>query len=163
MWGDTVLVFEIAKWFSVREVQDRSDQPQRQLFTYFKTLLVLFMYWIIGFKYLLLLWLQLQKAVGPEITKNDLVPAFQNLLKDCEAEVRAAAANKVKGRHTDEPLARRKLTLVLYSFKLSHTRGRLRAYLWPCCFLHFGQNSVRISQRTAANKSSWLTFCPASR
>lgn len=40
---------------------------------------------------------QLQKAVGPEITKNDLVPAFQNLLKDCEAEVRAAAANKVKG------------------------------------------------------------------
>lgn len=45
----------------------------------------------------LLLWIQLQKAVGPEITKNDLVPAFQNLLKDCEAEVRAAAANKVKG------------------------------------------------------------------
>jgi len=41
--------------------------------------------------------LQLQKAVGPEITKNDLVPAFQNLLKDCEAEVRAAAAQKVKG------------------------------------------------------------------
>lgn len=40
---------------------------------------------------------KLQKAVGPEITKNDLVPAFQNLLKDCEAEVRAAAANKVKG------------------------------------------------------------------
>lgn len=40
---------------------------------------------------------QLQKAVGPEITKNDLVPAFQNLLKDCEAEVRAAAAQKVKG------------------------------------------------------------------
>lgn len=41
---------------------------------------------------------KLQKAVGPEITKNDLVPAFQNLLKDCEAEVRAAAANKVKGK-----------------------------------------------------------------
>uniref|UniRef100_A0A8C9W4U4 Protein phosphatase 2 scaffold subunit Abeta n=1 Tax=Scleropages formosus TaxID=113540 RepID=A0A8C9W4U4_SCLFO len=39
---------------------------------------------------------ELQKAVGPEITKADLVPAFQNLLKDCEAEVRAAAANKVK-------------------------------------------------------------------
>lgn len=47
------------------------------------------------------LWfVQLQKAVGPEITKNDLVPAFQNLLKDCEAEVRAAAANKVKGKRT---------------------------------------------------------------
>lgn len=44
--------------------------------------------------------LQLQKAVGPEITKNDLVPAFQSLLKDCEAEVRAAAANKVKGEST---------------------------------------------------------------
>ena len=41
---------------------------------------------------------QLQKAVGPEITKVDLVPAFQNLLKDCEAEVRAMAANKVRGK-----------------------------------------------------------------
>lgn len=41
--------------------------------------------------------LQLQKAVGPEITKTDLVPAFQNLMKDCEAEVRAAASHKVKG------------------------------------------------------------------
>lgn len=39
---------------------------------------------------------ELQKAVGPETTKNDLVPAFQNLLKDCEAEVRAAAAQKVR-------------------------------------------------------------------
>merc|ERR1712226_962774 len=39
---------------------------------------------------------ELQKAVGPEITKTDLVPAFQNLLKDCEAEVRAAAAHKVR-------------------------------------------------------------------
>ncbi len=50
--------------------------------------------------------LQLQKAVGPEITKNDLVPAFQNLLKDCEAEVRAAAANKVKGekKHQSSPV-----------------------------------------------------------
>ncbi|CAN8013144.1 unnamed protein product, partial [Ixodes persulcatus] len=39
----------------------------------------------------------LQKAVGPEVTRADLVLAFQNLLKDCEAEVRAAAAHKVKG------------------------------------------------------------------
>ena len=38
---------------------------------------------------------ELQKAVGPEITKTDLVPAFQNLMKDCEAEVRAAASHKV--------------------------------------------------------------------
>ncbi|XP_015586604.1 serine/threonine-protein phosphatase 2A 65 kDa regulatory subunit A alpha isoform isoform X1 [Cephus cinctus] len=38
----------------------------------------------------------LQKAVGPEITKTDLVPAFQVLLKDAEAEVRAAAADKVR-------------------------------------------------------------------
>lgn len=38
----------------------------------------------------------LQKAVGPEITKTDLVPAFQLLLKDSEAEVRAAAAHKVR-------------------------------------------------------------------
>jgi len=40
---------------------------------------------------------QIQKAMGPDITKKDLVPAFQNLLKDCEAEVRAAATGKVKG------------------------------------------------------------------
>uniref|UniRef100_A0A336M5T6 Protein phosphatase PP2A regulatory subunit A n=1 Tax=Culicoides sonorensis TaxID=179676 RepID=A0A336M5T6_CULSO len=38
----------------------------------------------------------LQKAVGPEITKTDLVPAFQFLLKDSEAEVRTSAATKVK-------------------------------------------------------------------
>lgn len=41
-------------------------------------------------------FLQLQKAVGSEITKTDLVPAFQVLLKDIEAEVRAAAADKVR-------------------------------------------------------------------
>ena len=40
--------------------------------------------------------IQLQKAVGTDITKADLVPAFQALLKDTEAEVRAAAAHKVK-------------------------------------------------------------------
>jgi len=32
---------------------------------------------------------ELQTAVGKEITKTDLVPAFQSLLKDCEAEVAA--------------------------------------------------------------------------
>jgi len=41
--------------------------------------------------------IQIQKSMGPEITKKDLVPAFQNLLKDCEAEVRASATGKVKG------------------------------------------------------------------
>lgn len=39
---------------------------------------------------------ELQKAVGPQITTADLVPAFQSLLKDVEAEVRAAAAAKLK-------------------------------------------------------------------
>lgn len=39
---------------------------------------------------------ELQKAVGPDITRTDLVLAFQSLLKDSEAEVRAAAADKVK-------------------------------------------------------------------
>lgn len=38
----------------------------------------------------------LQKAVGPDITRSDLVTAFQSLLKDTEAEVRSAAASKVK-------------------------------------------------------------------
>ena len=37
----------------------------------------------------------MQTAVGLEITKNDLVPAFCSLLKDCEAEVRSASAHKV--------------------------------------------------------------------
>merc|ERR1711981_1078151 len=39
---------------------------------------------------------ELQAAVGKEITKTDLVSAFSSLLKDVEAEVRAAAAKKVK-------------------------------------------------------------------
>jgi len=46
----------------------------------------------------IVLSVQIQKAMGPDITKKDLVPAFQNLLKDCEAEVRAAATGKVKGQ-----------------------------------------------------------------
>lgn len=48
---------------------------------------------------------ELQKAVGPEITRTDLVPAFQKLLKDTEAEVRAAAANNVKDfcQNLDKP------------------------------------------------------------
>ena len=32
-------------------------------------------------------FIELQNAVGPEITRSDLVPAFQSLLKDVEAEV----------------------------------------------------------------------------
>ena len=32
-------------------------------------------------------FIDLQSAVGPEITRNDLVPAYQSLLKDVEAEV----------------------------------------------------------------------------
>lgn len=39
----------------------------------------------------------LQKAVGPDISKQDLVPSYAALLKDCEAEVKTAAAHKVKG------------------------------------------------------------------
>lgn len=39
---------------------------------------------------------ELQKAVGPKIALSDLIPAFQSLLRDCEAEVRAAAAHKVR-------------------------------------------------------------------
>uniref|UniRef100_A0A2P2HWT8 Protein phosphatase PP2A regulatory subunit A n=1 Tax=Hirondellea gigas TaxID=1518452 RepID=A0A2P2HWT8_9CRUS len=41
-------------------------------------------------------FIELQKAVGEEITRTDLVPAYQALLKDVEAEVRAAAAGKLK-------------------------------------------------------------------
>lgn len=41
-------------------------------------------------------FVELQTAVGPEITKNELVMAFGSLLRDNEAEVRAAAASKIK-------------------------------------------------------------------
>lgn len=41
---------------------------------------------------------EIQQAVGPEISKNELVPAFTSLLKDLEAEVRTAAASKLKGK-----------------------------------------------------------------
>ncbi len=47
--------------------------------------------------YVYYLSLQLQKAVGPQLTKTNLVHAFASLLKDPEAEVRAAASNKLKG------------------------------------------------------------------
>ena len=41
-------------------------------------------------------FVELQESVGPEITKLELVSAFGSLLKDTEAEVRAAAASKIK-------------------------------------------------------------------
>ncbi|XP_050166967.1 serine/threonine-protein phosphatase 2A 65 kDa regulatory subunit A alpha isoform [Myiozetetes cayanensis] len=37
-------------------------------------------------------------AWGPRSPRPDLVGAFQSLMKDCEAEVRAAASHKVKGQ-----------------------------------------------------------------
>ena len=40
---------------------------------------------------------ELQTALGPEISKQDLVPAYASLLKDCEAEVKTVAGHKVKG------------------------------------------------------------------
>lgn len=42
--------------------------------------------------------LQLQQSVGEQLTKNNLVHAFASLLKDPEAEVRAAASNRLKGK-----------------------------------------------------------------
>ncbi|GJQ65694.1 putative serine threonine protein phosphatase 2a regulatory subunit a [Trypoxylus dichotomus] len=61
---------------------------------------------------------ELQKAVGPEITRTDLVPAFQSLLKDTEAEVRAIAANKVKDfcLNLDKP----------------HQESIIMTYILPC-------------------------------
>ncbi len=40
---------------------------------------------------------QLQKALGEDLTKVNLVHSFASLLKDPEAEVRAAASNRLKG------------------------------------------------------------------
>ncbi|XP_075243674.1 serine/threonine-protein phosphatase 2A 65 kDa regulatory subunit A beta isoform-like isoform X2 [Convolutriloba macropyga] len=39
---------------------------------------------------------ELQKALGPDLTKNELVTVFQALLKDNEAEVRSMAAQQIK-------------------------------------------------------------------
>ena len=39
---------------------------------------------------------ELQKALGPELTKNELVNVFQSLLKDNEAEVRSMSAQQIK-------------------------------------------------------------------
>ena len=39
---------------------------------------------------------ELQSAVGPELTKTHLIVAFATLLKDPEAEVRAAAAVRLR-------------------------------------------------------------------
>lgn len=64
---------------------------------------------------------QLQNAVGSEITKNDLVPAFQGLLKDCEAEVRAAAAGKVKGKLKKEQCQQRVSVIVRCGIPVSHS------------------------------------------
>lgn len=41
-------------------------------------------------------FIELQKAVGPQLVKSNLVNQFALLLKDAEAEVRASAANKIK-------------------------------------------------------------------
>ncbi|KOB66402.1 Protein phosphatase 2 regulatory subunit A alpha isoform [Operophtera brumata] len=43
-----------------------------------------------------MLFVELQQAVCPELARSDLTQIFQALLKDTEAEVRAAAAGKVK-------------------------------------------------------------------
>ena len=39
--------------------------------------------------------------MGPEITQKEMVPFLCNLLKDLEAEVRAAAAQKLRGMPRD--------------------------------------------------------------
>ena len=41
--------------------------------------------------------LKLAKAVGDEVVRRDLVPAFVKLLKDTEAEVRTAIAGQIPG------------------------------------------------------------------
>ena len=41
---------------------------------------------------------QLQQALGEQLTKTTLVHAFASLLKDPEAEVRAAASNRLRGK-----------------------------------------------------------------
>lgn len=65
--------------------------------------------------------LQLQNALGPELSKTELVPAYQNLLRDGEAEVRTAAAGKLKGA---------------WRFMINRFQNK------PVCFYHFS-NFIR--------------------
>ena len=61
---------------------------------------------------------QLQQALGEQLTKITLVHAFASLLKDPEAEVRAAASNRLRGMHCNTPVVGWVFTL---SLSLSHT------------------------------------------
>jgi serine/threonine-protein phosphatase 2A regulatory subunit A len=49
-------------------------------------------------------YLKLAKAVGDEVVRRDLVPAFVKLLKDSEAEVRTAIAGQIPGMLFGYPL-----------------------------------------------------------
>lgn len=105
----------------------------------------------------LYLFCQLQKAVGPEITQNDLVLAFQLLLKDCEAEVRAASAGKVKGIetpsfiHSYDELKNPFICLLICSFSLASDfceslspeirESVLMTNILPCVKVHFSQKN----------------------
>lgn len=57
-------------------------------------------------------FVELQTGVGPDITKNELVTAFSALLRDNEAEVRAASASKIKGEQKNNYMVK------LYLFNL---------------------------------------------
>lgn len=47
--------------------------------------------------FVLILFLQIAKAVHEEVVSRDMVPTFVRLLKDTEAEVRTAIAGQLPG------------------------------------------------------------------
>lgn len=86
---------------------------------------------------------ELQKAVGPKITLNDLIPAFQNLLKDCEAEVRAAAAHKVKELCENLPTEGRE-TIIMNQILPFIKVNLIRLFFVPPCPLHYKVNFTSV-------------------
>ena len=93
--------------------------------------------------------------MGKEITKTDLVPAFQSLLKDCEAEVKLTQIGEWKRHH---PLVKR--------WELRQpTKWKTSAWRWTslCKNRFYWQPLSRFAFLTFFQRWSWPTFCRAWR
>jgi len=55
---------------------------------------------------------ELQNVLNPKIALSDLIPAFQNLLRDCEANAPASTAHKVRELYENLPTEGRE-TLIM--------------------------------------------------
>ena len=81
---------------------------------------------------------QLQKAVGQELTKVNLVHAFASLLKDPEAEVRAAASNRLKGQSDSWWTAAvcAVIFITIHNYFYGNASGNLYHKMAPCTCMY---------------------------